>query len=138
MPRVAGSRVELTVLWKGKPLAGAEVVVAGPGISTLKEPSDSERRVAATLGENGLYSVRAKHIEAARGISDGKEYGSIRHYSTLTVSVNAAAKSVTADKNLEFPPLPVAVSSFCAAVADGFVYVYGGIPAKRTITRRTR
>lgn len=29
-----------------------------------------------------------------------------------------------------FPPLPVAVSSFGAAVADGYVYVYGGHAGK--------
>jgi hypothetical protein len=127
VPRVDDRRLELTVLWKGKPLAGAEVIVAGPGITTVKEPSDQSGRVACTLADAGLYSVRARHIEASAGTHAGKEYASVRHYSTLTVSIDETpTNSPTAAKKAAFPPLPVAVSSLGAAASDGYVYVYGG------------
>jgi YHS domain-containing protein len=127
MPRLDGQRMELTVLWHGKPLAGAEVVVSGPGITSIKEASDGEGRVAFALGTPGVYSARARHFESAEGSGDGKKYSSVRHYSTLTVSLDEApSKAAPGAAKVYFPPLPVAVSSFGAAVCDGYAYVYGG------------
>ena len=40
--------------------------------------------------------------------------------------VLVAAQAIAADAKPEYPPLPEAVSSFGAAAADGYVYVYGG------------
>jgi N-acetylneuraminic acid mutarotase len=41
-----------------------------------------------------------------------------------------ARSGLAADPKPAYPPLPVAVSSFGAAVADGYVYVYGGHSGK--------
>jgi N-acetylneuraminic acid mutarotase len=45
---------------------------------------------------------------------------------TILVLLVAGTVAHAADAKTSYPPLPVAVSSFGAAEADGFVYVYGG------------
>src|SRR5262249_9389231 len=70
------------------------------------------------VAAKGSYGLRVRHVEAREGELDGKKYKEVRHYATLVFEVE------------EYPALPRAVSSFGAAVADGWLYVYGGHGAK--------
>lgn len=120
------------VLYAGKPAPDAEVVAVTPGRKenqTLR--TDAQGEFTLPLASPGLYAVRARHIESKAGEHDGKKYEEARHYATLVFRVpdappkNAPRSQAAADVPT-YPPLPRAVSSFGAAVADGWVYVYGG------------
>ncbi|MEX2093328.1 MAG: hypothetical protein WD971_11660, partial [Pirellulales bacterium] len=85
--------------------------------------------------ELGLVAVLANlHEDSQSGELNGKKYTSAAHYATLTfpwhqeaAAKTSAAKPASAAKSQSgIPPLPEPVSSFGAAVADGYLYVYSG------------
>lgn len=86
VPQRQGDKLILTVLWHGKPLPNAEVVVEG-GIESLEGKTDAEGKFACALPDPELYSIRAKHVVEKSGDVDGKHFDSTRHYSTLTLDL---------------------------------------------------
>jgi uncharacterized GH25 family protein len=79
----------IQVLWQGKPLAGAEVVLLVPGRPNPiegKTDKDGNYEVAVPLA-NGLYGLRATYLEKADGTFQGEKYSVIRHTATLTFPV---------------------------------------------------
>jgi N-acetylneuraminic acid mutarotase/uncharacterized GH25 family protein len=127
---VAADRYQVT--FHGKPVADAEVVVVAPG-GESKEPikTDAKGEFSLRADKAGLYGIRARHFETKSGEHEGKKFAEVRHYATL-VFENAPVSSQTATHVIStgFAPLPEAVSSFGAAAADGWVYVYGGHGSK--------
>lgn len=118
----------LTVLWQGKPLPNAIVTVTGPGIEKkLEQPTQETGDVAFKLKDSGLYSVRAKFTETVKGEVDNKSYDSIRHYTTLSLSIGArtASSALTASAT-SLPPLDPGITSFGAAIIGDDLYLYGG------------
>ncbi len=78
---------QLRVLWQGKPLADAKVVLQVPGESESVEVK-SDRDGVFSLPEpkrGGLYGLRVGHIEDRKGEFEGKKYKEVRHYSTLVL-----------------------------------------------------
>lgn len=116
---------QFQVLKGGKPAADAEIVVITPAGSEEKLKYDAKGGFKVSLAKPGTYGIRARHIEASSGEYEGKKYDEIRHYATLVFQV-ATMKPAKGDPIPAFAPLPSAVSSFGAAVADGWLYVYGG------------
>jgi N-acetylneuraminic acid mutarotase len=114
LPAKGGPAGTFRVLWKGKPLPGAEVVILAPGKDKTEEKKTGEDGTFALDAAKGTYGVRVRYVEAKAGEHDGKKYKEVRHYATLVFEVP------------EYAPLSRAVSSFGAAVADGWVYTYGG------------
>ncbi len=124
VPRAAGGGVELTVLWDGKPLAGSEVSLAVGNGEAVKKTTDQEGHVTWRPDADGLVGVIARFKDGdATGELDGKPYQGAGHYTTLTFPWTPAQK---ADGNASNLSLPKAVASFGGAVADGWLYVYGG------------
>jgi N-acetylneuraminic acid mutarotase len=122
--KVEPAGVALKVLWQGEPQAGATVTVEGPGISTKLEGTTDEKGVFQTrLADAGLYSIRAKHVEARAGEHDGMAYQSVRHYTTLSLPYSPATLR-TASHNL--PDLSKGITSFGGAIYGDWLYVYGG------------
>lgn len=82
------------VLWQGKPLPAAEVVLLIPGRDeTVERKSDAQGRFALEPAKvAGMYGMRARHVEARAGELDGKSYQEVRHYATLTVPVAATVQ----------------------------------------------
>lgn len=134
VPVLKGEEVTLQVNLNGKPLADAELKIIGP-------KTDSESVTATTNAKgqyqtkltNGLYSIRAKHVEEKSGEHQGDKYDSVRHYSTLTLpfvalnhNTKTTATEATPAADSKFPQLPDAVSSFGAAVSGDYLYVYSG------------
>jgi hypothetical protein len=78
------------VLWEGKPLADAEVVLYVPGKSeTVEKKSDKDGLVKLEQGtKDGVYGVRAAHSVKKKGKAGGKEYAVQRSYCTLTFPVS--------------------------------------------------
>ena len=124
VPQAEGRSVGLKVLWKGEPLVGAAVTVEGPGLAMKLEGStDASGVYRCELPAAGLYSIRAKHVEAAPGKHDGQAYNSIRHYSTLSLPYQPLPMTPQAHS---FPPLAQGTTSFGGAVVGDTLYVYGG------------
>lgn len=134
VPVLKGEEVTLQVNWNGKPLADAELKIIGP-----KTNSDSITATTNAQGQfqtklsNGVYSIRAKHVEQKKGQHEGDKYESVRHYSTLVLpfvainkNVKTAAKTSAPAVKSKFPQLPDAISSFGAAVSGDYLYVYSG------------
>lgn len=80
VPERKGDELTLTVLWKQKPVADAELVIQS-GTEFLEAKSNADGKLVYKISEPGLYSIRAKHVEAN---AEGK---SSRHYSTLTLNL---------------------------------------------------
>jgi uncharacterized GH25 family protein len=115
------------VLFGGKPVADTEVVVLPPASDrkeTLK--TDAKGEFMIRFAKPGLYGIRARHVEAKAGEYEGKKYEEVRHYATLVFRVAERQAEKATAKELDYAPLPRAISSFGAAIADGWLYVYGG------------
>jgi N-acetylneuraminic acid mutarotase len=124
VPTADGAGTMLAVHWRGQPLAGATVTVVGAGIESKIEGTTNEAgNVRIDLPRSGVFSIRAKHTEAAEGLHDGKEYKSVRHYSTLTLHYDAAR---LAPVSHGLPALPKGSTSFGGAVVGDMLFVYGG------------
>lgn len=123
VPTFADGKVTLQVTFNGKPVANSEVKVGGPGLSNFTANTDAEGIVWFKAEEAGVYSIRARHIDATPGELGGKTFPETRYYTTIGLTVG---DEPTAAATLELPDLPVAITSFGGAVLDGYLYVYGG------------
>jgi len=130
VPEAVGDQIRVTAKWNGKPASGAQFVVAGPGLAKDFEANADERGQASfPLAKAGMYSIRARYVEEKSGVSGGKEYPAIRHYSTLALPVSketANAAKPKAETSSALPAIPETVTSFGAAIVDEALYVFGG------------
>jgi hypothetical protein len=83
IPERKGNELTLTVLWKQKPVADAELVIQS-GTEFLEAKSNAAGKLVYKIEEPGLYSIRVKHVEKD---AEGK---ASRHYSTLTLDLKNA------------------------------------------------
>ena len=123
VPQAGG---QFRLFFGGKPVADAEVVVlpAAGRKKTLK--TDGRGEFAMRWKKPGLYGIRARYVEARSGAYEGKNYDEVRHYATLVFQVSDDQAKRAATRATEYASLPRAVCSFGTAVADGWLYVYGG------------
>jgi uncharacterized GH25 family protein len=79
------------VLWEGKPLADAEVVLYVPGIDkTVERKTDADGMVKVEKPtKNGLYGVRASHTVKKSGKLGDQEYAVQRSYCSLTARISS-------------------------------------------------
>jgi hypothetical protein len=141
VPQWKGEKLELTLLWDGKPLADATATVRYGDNEPVEGKSNSEGRFVVDGGKGSLISVLVNHTEKDKAGKFGDdEYKSVMHYSSLTFNHGKAsaaepteestneptADAETTSTDSNFPPLPTPIASFGAAVADGWLYVYGG------------
>lgn len=121
-PETEGSDLRLSVLWHDKPISQSQVVIVTPDGERIEKTSNDSGQISFAPKERGLYSIRARHIEAREGVADGKEYSEVRHYATLALNLPVVAKGVAA----EYADLPQPVTSLGAAIVADSLYVYGG------------
>jgi len=123
-PVLEGKTLTLTVTWEGKPAAGCQVTVEGPGLKEkVQGDSNAEGKFTVEIPKAGLFSIRARKEEDASGELDGKKYEQVKHYSTLSLNVTPA--SVISDDQ-RLPALTKGTTSFGAAVVGDNLYIYGG------------
>ncbi|QDU86971.1 N-acetylneuraminate epimerase [Pirellulimonas nuda] len=121
--RVEGG-VQLTVYRDGKPLKGATVTLIDPAGETASEDSDKRGEAVFRSLSKGLVGFTVGYVdEDAKGEVDGAKYESAMQYATLTLDYDPATPLAGRAK---LAPLAEGLSSFGAAVAGDYVYVYSG------------
>lgn len=123
VPKWVDGKLQLTALAAGKPLAGSEFAVSGAGLEEKKQTADAEGRVFVEPTKDGVLSARAKRTIEQKGELDGKAYPEVRHYATIALPVKIPQATSVSHK---MPPLGQGITSFGAAVAGDWLYVYGG------------
>ena len=153
LPAIEDGKLVATVLWKGKPLPGAEITLVHGANTIAKRTTDEQGRTSLSSvtipgrtegAVGGKVGLLVQHkIPAESGEWKGKKYMSSTHYATLTVDLAgegatagrvtaAPTETVTAEPRSatsvpsKIPALPVPISSFGAAIHKGWLYVYGG------------
>jgi N-acetylneuraminic acid mutarotase len=137
VPKATEDGLELTVLWDGKPRADVDVNVKVDGenedVEAQKLKTDADGKITIQPEGAGLVAALANvHDGTQSGELGGKKYTSAAHYATLTFpwSRESRVESREPEKSTNnqsgIPPLPEPVSSFGAAVCEGYLYVYSG------------
>lgn len=137
VPKATDDGLELTVLWEGQPREDVELTVKTDGenedVDAVKLKTDADGKVTLQPGISGLVAVLGSvHDGKQSGELKGKKYTSAAHYASLTFPWTQDGKATakkpekSAKNESGIAPLPEAVSSFGAAVADGYLYVYSG------------
>jgi len=128
VPHGRPGAVQLEVLARGKPQAGSEVTVILPDGSTEIVKTDA-RGLTETLTAKGRYGAWARYWEDTPGEREGKQYEQVRHYAMLVFDApapHAGGETESSSEAATLPAMPEATSSFGSAVANGWLYVYGG------------
>ncbi|MBA64145.1 MAG: hypothetical protein CMJ76_17445 [Planctomycetaceae bacterium] len=125
------SGIEVHVLWKGKPITGAEVHLYG---------ADGEENGSAELDSRGVVKFSDKQVVAGvngimlghrvandSGVFEEKEYESTSHYMTMTFH-DPEHQANPSGKNTStlLKPLPTTLTSFGAATVGEYLYVFSG------------
>ncbi|QDT15171.1 Kelch motif protein [Alienimonas californiensis] len=134
---------KLKVIAAGLPVPGAEVNASGD-LGGEDYTADAHGVVTLTqeeIDDAGLLIVRANVTVPGAGVYDGTNYSETRRYATAVFSAKdfqaapakppAPEQAAAAKLSVEAVPgadLPVGVTSLGAAVADGYLYYYGGHP----------
>jgi hypothetical protein len=118
VPAVRGDELRLTVLWNGEPLPDVAVTVAVGDAEGVEHKSSKQGRVTVRPERDGFISVLANRRDAeAKGEHKGEQYKGEMTFVSLTFDWK---------KPEIFARLQEPLASFGAAVADGWLYVYGG------------
>ena len=86
--RLDGGEVTGTLLWQGKPVAGREVSIGGPGLFA-KVKTDDDGRVRFTPKKPGLHRLRSSIEEDTAGEFEGKAFSKVRRHITMTLRLPA-------------------------------------------------
>jgi hypothetical protein len=129
------SGIDVYVIWHGQALEGAKVqLYCQDGHEEGSATTDADGKVSFTdkQVESGLNGILVGHkTEDQAGELNGQAYESVSHYLTATFfdpqdfedRPTKAKISVTADR---YPTISEGVTSFGGAVANDFLYLYGG------------
>jgi hypothetical protein len=86
VPTVSDGTLKCTVLWKGQPVAGGELVAIDAEGKNHQLKTGEAGEASLPAAAKGLYTLRAKHVEAGvGGEENGQKFTETRHYSTLTI-----------------------------------------------------
>jgi uncharacterized GH25 family protein len=124
---------KLRVLWHGKPLADAEVVILAPGAKKEVETKTDKDGLFGLPKPKmyGPYCFRALHKETKEGELDGKKYKEARHYTTLILALAEAAQekaSVQLDELSEAKPAADAAATKLLTDARAARALYHNFP----------
>ena len=110
VPSFADGRLMIHVLWQGQPLAGAELRAIPAGTEPVDGKSDAAGQFSLAASRPGQYAVRAKYVEQKSGEQEGKKYATVRHYSTLVVTIAGEQASHATARNDKQPLRQIAIT----------------------------
>jgi len=87
VPHVTDKGYSIEILYKGKPVAGSDLVLHDPAAKQTEAKTDEKGRVELVTAKPGLYSVRAKWVVEEKGKEGEKEYAQVNNYCTLALRV---------------------------------------------------
>lgn len=126
-PRVTDDGVQLAVQWDGKPLAKSSITLIDAEGEQTEAETDAEGVAKFKTPKPGLIGFLVARMDTdAKGDVEGETYTSAGAYGTVTMVIGKSEKDAKPQAAGALAPLPEAVASFGAAVADGWLYVYGG------------
>ena len=126
-PVDTGDGLEVYVLWKGQPLAGAIVrLLRAEGQEQDRQATDQSGKAAFSRDQLvvGKNAIIVRHSWAETGQWNGVDYASAAYYLTMTWEHQPSKAENPAGARLA--PLPEAVTSFGAIRCGTALYVYGG------------
>ena len=85
VPHDVGERLQLTLLWKGKPVADRMVYIRGPKQFRKNMTTDASGRITIEPLTTGRYTFRSSIELPTPGTDDGEPYELIRHNITLVL-----------------------------------------------------
>jgi Protein of unknown function (DUF3386) len=89
--RQDGTQVVARVRRGGTGVANSPVHVHYPSGRSLELTADERGEVRFDLDGAGVYGVRARWMEEREGSANGKAFGEVRHYATLSFASSASA-----------------------------------------------
>ncbi|MEP3482126.1 MAG: hypothetical protein ABJZ55_22975 [Fuerstiella sp.] len=122
-PRHDAGQIVVTVRFDEEPVVAAQLSAMGPNLESFEVETDKHGQAKIPASNQGLYSIRARHVEPGAGKLKEEAFDETRHYSTLSLMVSDNSAVQTA---VTFQDIPAAVTSFGAAVVDNSLYMYGG------------
>lgn len=143
-PKASEDGLALVVTWEGEPLEGAGVALTDSSGETQEAKTDAKGVATFKEPAAGPVSAITSYMKKGeKGEHDGKAYTSVGNYGTLNFNHKsvtagekpaqkaAATEATPAESKPEealsaYPALPEPISSFGAAVCDGYLYVYSG------------
>lgn len=84
VPHDAGNQLELTLLWKGKPVADRMVFIRGPKGFRKNVKTDAGGRIELERPASGTLTLRSSVEFPTPGEENGEAYELVRHNITLT------------------------------------------------------
>ena len=87
VPLLVHGKLTVRMLWQGQPVAAAEVKAVPARGGEIEGTSNSAGEFAVSANQAGTYAFRAKYVEKIAGEREGKKFQTIRHYSTLVVTI---------------------------------------------------
>lgn len=124
--RLESGKLRLVALYQGRAVEGAEVSAYLPGTGPKNALTDAKGSAEFALDTAGTCEFRVRHIVEEAGEMEGKPYPATRHYATLVLDTAGKGEANAEAAAVKLPDLPEAVTSFGAATAGDYVYVYGG------------
>jgi len=85
VPHDLGKKLEVTLLWKGEPVAERMVFVHGPKGFRKNIKTDDRGRIQLQSLDSGRYTFRSSVEEPTAGMENGERYELIRHHITLAM-----------------------------------------------------
>ncbi len=87
VPHNIGQQLEVTLLWKGKPVSDRMIFVRGPNRFRKNMKTDQRGRIRLPFEDSGNYTFRSSVEEPIPGTEDGQAYEFIRHNITLLMKL---------------------------------------------------
>lgn len=93
VPHDVGSKVEFTLLWKGKPAADRMVFVRGPKGFQANLKTDQRGKILLSPTQSGRHTLRSSVEEQTPGVENEEPYELIRHNITLVMTLDSSSSS---------------------------------------------
>lgn len=95
VPHASENGITLEVTYKGKPVAGSEVVIFDPTAKEIEAKTDEAGKIELDTAKPGLYSIRAKWVVMEAGKDGDKEYPQVNNYCTVALRIPGAPAAAT-------------------------------------------